>query len=203
MQVVLASQSRVHKSRLRQFPTAIFGTRWTGLKVRHNRDNQGESGICQTPQGKPFDEFKSGWLWVFTNHASESVFQLSFLFVASLTVFTRLFSLSFDMRQPTFFDTKSLFWSCAFALSQVNVASAFAQCYYPDGSIPTDYDWQPCTGAQYSSCCIPSEGDICQENGLCYFPDEGLDYRGTCTDITWTDPSCPQICVNGEYFPPE
>jgi hypothetical protein len=104
------------------------------------------------------------------------------------------------MPQRTFFHTKSFFWSCAFALSHVHVASAFRQCYYPDGSIPTDYDWEPCTGAQYSSCCIPSEGDICQENGLCYYPAEELDYRGTCTDPTWTDPSCPQICVNGEAF---
>lgn len=75
---------------------------------------------------------------------------------------------------------------------------AFTQCYYPDGSIPTDYVWVPCTGATYSSCCVPSEGDVCQPDGLCYFPDEDMLYRGACTDRTWNDPSCnADICVTG------
>ncbi|PMD31562.1 hypothetical protein L207DRAFT_640821 [Hyaloscypha variabilis F] len=83
-------------------------------------------------------------------------------------------------------------------VSQLSSVEAFAQCYYPDGSIPTDWIWEPCTGAQYSSCCVPSEGDICQPDGLCYYPQDDLTYRGTCTDRTWQDPSCnADICVNG------
>lgn len=84
-------------------------------------------------------------------------------------------------------------------LSHLDFSSAFnTQCYYPDGSIPTDYLWEPCTGAKYSSCCVPSEGDICQADGLCYYPNEQLAYRGTCTDQTWKDPSCNVgTCVSG------
>ncbi|KAH8761327.1 hypothetical protein BGZ57DRAFT_145966 [Hyaloscypha finlandica] len=85
-----------------------------------------------------------------------------------------------------------------FGLSHLRVVEAFEQCYYPDGSIPTDWIWEPCTGAQYSSCCVPGEGDICQPDGLCYYPAAGLSYRGTCTDRTWNDPSCnADICVTG------
>ncbi len=85
-----------------------------------------------------------------------------------------------------------------FGLFQLSSAEGFTQCYYPDGSIPTDYLWEPCTGAKYSSCCVPSEGDICQADGLCYYPAENLSYRGTCTDRTWNDPSCnANICVTG------
>lgn len=86
------------------------------------------------------------------------------------------------------------------AFLQFLVASslAFTQCYYPDGSIPTDYFYEPCTGGEHSSCCIPTEGDICQDNGLCYLPEVGSAFRGACTDRTWNDPSCPvDICVNG------
>jgi len=86
-----------------------------------------------------------------------------------------------------------------FGLFQLSSAEGFTQCYYPDGSIPTDYVWEPCTGAKYSSCCVPSEGDICQADGLCYYPDNNLSYRGTCTDRTWNDPSCnANICVTGK-----
>jgi len=87
-------------------------------------------------------------------------------------------------------------------VSQLGSVQAFTQCYYPDGSIPTDYIWEPCTGAKYSSCCVPSEGDICQPDGLCYYPAEGISYRGTCTDRTWNDPSCnADICVTGKSNP--
>ncbi|KAH8590949.1 hypothetical protein B0O99DRAFT_280149 [Bisporella sp. PMI_857] len=75
---------------------------------------------------------------------------------------------------------------------------AFTQCYYPDGSIPTDYLYEPCTGAEFSTCCIPSEGDICQENGLCWYPLVNATFRGTCTDRTWNDPACSaDVCVSG------
>lgn len=103
------------------------------------------------------------------------------------------FSHSFKMRFLT-----SVVPLITFGLSQLNSVVAFTQCYYPDGSIPTDWVWEPCTGAQYSSCCVPGEGDICQPDGLCYYPDENLSYRGTCTDRTWNDPSCnANICVTG------
>ncbi|KAH7379749.1 hypothetical protein BKA64DRAFT_234883 [Cadophora sp. MPI-SDFR-AT-0126] len=102
------------------------------------------------------------------------------------------------MRSFTSFDMDSFVWISFVALSQVQNVLAFTQCYYPDGSIPTDYIWEPCTGAEFSSCCVPSEGDICQPNGLCYYPLTGLAYRGACTDRTFKDPSCNEdICVTG------
>ncbi|KAH8821311.1 hypothetical protein F5884DRAFT_83197 [Xylogone sp. PMI_703] len=77
---------------------------------------------------------------------------------------------------------------------------AFRQCYFPDGSIPTDYIWEPCINdeTKESSCCVPSEGDICQPNGLCLYSLTDDVYRGTCTDRTWNDPACmADICVTG------
>lgn len=94
--------------------------------------------------------------------------------------------------------TRPPLWSLIVSLLLKNVL-AFSQCYYPDGSIPTDYLWEPCTGAKFSSCCVPSEGDICQPDGLCYYPLQGIAYRGACTDRTFNDPSCNQnICVAGK-----
>jgi hypothetical protein len=102
------------------------------------------------------------------------------------------------MRFLTLVESRSVFSVILFGLLRSRAVSAFAQCYYPDGSIPTDYLWEPCTGAQYSSCCVPSEGDVCQPDGLCYFPDEDMLYRGTCTDRTFNHPSCnADICVTG------
>ncbi|OIW26991.1 hypothetical protein CONLIGDRAFT_717166 [Coniochaeta ligniaria NRRL 30616] len=69
-----------------------------------------------------------------------------------------------------------------------------ATCYYPDGSVAGSYNWVPCksTGTA-STCCIPSEGDVCMEDGLCNWV--GYYYfRGACTDQTWQDPSCAQVC---------
>ncbi|KAG0647900.1 hypothetical protein D0Z07_5666 [Hyphodiscus hymeniophilus] len=92
----------------------------------------------------------------------------------------------------------TLVWIFGLILLNPSESLAFIQCYFPDGSIPTDYVWEPCTGAQYSSCCVPSEGDVCQENGLCYYPGSEQLYRGTCTDRTWDDPACnANICVTG------
>ena len=111
-----------------------------------------------------------------------------------------LHPLLFSMRCLARKSFNSILWSFGFVIVGLNTASAFTQCYYPDGSIPTDYIWEPCTGSQYSSCCIPTEGDICQENGLCYYPPNGEVYRGTCTDQTWDDPACPSnICVSGRH----
>jgi hypothetical protein len=112
----------------------------------------------------------------------------------------------------------------------VQVTEGVVQCYYPDGSIPTDYtvsapltllfpsssyrltaqfpipilirsdpfpQWVPCTSRTNSACCVPAEGDICQSNGLCYYPPNKALFRGACTDPTWQAPECPQICLSG------
>src|ERR1700760_657620 len=55
-------------------------------------------------------------------------------------------------------------------------------CYYPDGSVANDYAYVPCTGSQYSTCCNPSEGDVCLSNGLCYWQGH-FPYRAACTGL--------------------
>ena len=55
---------------------------------------------------------------------------------------------------------------------------AYAQCYYPDRSEVKHYTFVECYTpsperdvlSRHAPCCIPSEGDICQTNGLCYWP---------------------------------
>lgn len=100
------------------------------------------------------------------------------------------------MAPPTRFSQLALL--LLFSVPQI---SAFTQCYYPDGSIPVDYIFEPCVGTGgHSSCCVPSEGDICQENGLCYFPETNNTFRGACTDRTWNDPACAKdLCVAGMF----
>ncbi|KAH0543609.1 hypothetical protein FGG08_002047 [Glutinoglossum americanum] len=68
------------------------------------------------------------------------------------------------------------------ALSAPLLASA-QNCYYPDGSLATDYHYQLCTGDTYTTCCIPSEGD------------GAYPFRGACTDQSWSSDSCPKFCM--------
>jgi hypothetical protein len=71
-----------------------------------------------------------------------------------------------------------------------------ADCYYPNGSNATDYTYVPCKGGSgVSSCCIPSEGDVCLSNGLCYYDHGSYPFRGACTDKSWKSPSCPTWCI--------
>lgn len=58
------------------------------------------------------------------------------------------------------------------------------KCYYPDGTIATDYTYQPCVGSGISSCCIPSEGDKCLSNGLCIDGIRNYPFRGACTGVS-------------------
>ena len=77
---------------------------------------------------------------------------------------------------------------------------AYKQCYFPDGSIPKDLLWGACSSEGHSACCDVKSGDICQPNGLCLYSSSSTNntYRGTCTDRTWTDPACPNICTAGK-----
>ncbi|KAI9684148.1 MAG: hypothetical protein M1829_003418 [Trizodia sp. TS-e1964] len=69
-------------------------------------------------------------------------------------------------------------------------------CYYPDGTVPTDYAYEPCSSDAISSCCIPSEGDVCLSNGLCQYGASSTYYfRGACTDKNWTQGGgCVSYC---------
>ena len=73
-----------------------------------------------------------------------------------------------------------------------------ATCYYPDGTIATQDI--PCTkdttvNADY--CC--GSDSICLTNKIC-LNNIGTLVRGSCTDHSWTSPSCPSFCVSGKLI---
>ncbi|KPM44864.1 hypothetical protein AK830_g1760 [Neonectria ditissima] len=74
--------------------------------------------------------------------------------------------------------------------------AAASECYYADGSRPTDYDYQPCgdTKTTFSTCCYFGEGDVCLENGLCSQPDKHEYYRAACANKDWSN--CPHVCMD-------
>ncbi|KAF2255367.1 hypothetical protein BU26DRAFT_600882 [Trematosphaeria pertusa] len=69
-----------------------------------------------------------------------------------------------------------------------------ASCFYPDGTFPDDYVYTACSGDEFTSCCILTEGDQCLSNGLCYSQAAGYMFRGACTDKTWNSENCFQHC---------
>src|SRR5438876_2185174 len=68
-------------------------------------------------------------------------------------------------------------------------------CYYPDGSRARDYTYVPCVNGTHSTCCIPSEGDVCLSNNICFYTTGDYPFRGACTDSTWSSNACPQFCT--------
>ena len=77
---------------------------------------------------------------------------------------------------------------------QVSTSIAVS-CFWPDGSL--DDARVPCldaTNEVQSACCYPD--DICTPSGLC-FNDQGLLYRGSCTDQAWKSTGCPEVCNTG------
>ena len=85
-------------------------------------------------------------------------------------------------------------------------------CYNPNGenrntlANATDgWFYAPCdNAAEVSMCCAIGPGrdgsqDVCLESGLCsnaLIPSDTL-WRESCTDITWSDPACLKLFVNG------
>src|SRR5271168_3571089 len=82
-----------------------------------------------------------------------------------------------------------------------SVHSTSATCYYPDGSIAaTD---TPCSSSGNSTCC--GSGYACLSNRICMAtgdeaqkPDASLYVRGSCTDQSWKDASCPLFCIGSD-----
>lgn len=70
-------------------------------------------------------------------------------------------------------------------------------CWYPNGQL-SGLGW-PCTDERSPSNCCP-EGFVCMNTGVCKL--KGHDYyeRQSCTDRTWLDPSCSQMCLSGRSF---
>ncbi|OQV00552.1 hypothetical protein CLAIMM_06032 [Cladophialophora immunda] len=72
---------------------------------------------------------------------------------------------------------------------------ASASCYWPNGQLVTEYNYQPCnTGSDpaHAACC-DLRTSVCTENGYC-FGNANYIYRGGCTDSTWSSSSCAQAC---------
>ncbi|KAK6337672.1 hypothetical protein TWF730_003064 [Orbilia blumenaviensis] len=67
-------------------------------------------------------------------------------------------------------------------------------CYYPNGSrANNDMACNPeaeTNNKIHSSCCSVDDNVACLSSNLCY-NHIGYIYRGSCTDPTWEDPSCP------------
>lgn len=72
-----------------------------------------------------------------------------------------------------------------------------SNCYYPDGSRATDYDYEPCSNNGFSTCCYFGEGDKCLANGLCSNPGKYDYYRAACANADWDN--CPRACMDGEF----
>src|SRR5271155_4564745 len=79
-----------------------------------------------------------------------------------------------------------------------SVHSTSATCYFPDGNIAaTD---TPCLSSGNSTCC--GNGYACLSNRICMAtgdevqkPNASLYVRGSCTDQSWKDASCPLFCI--------
>lgn len=70
---------------------------------------------------------------------------------------------------------------------------ATKECYAPDGTI-ADSRFLPCIGFDYvdSMCCRLNDTypDVCQPNGLCYWPRANKYYLDYCTDKSFDSPNC-------------
>ncbi|KAF2673290.1 hypothetical protein BT63DRAFT_421454 [Microthyrium microscopicum] len=103
------------------------------------------------------------------------------------------------------------------ALRYALIAIAFAseciavdRCYHPDGS-SANTDYQPCHQGRVSMCCAIGRAvsdpaynkcrpdDLCMEKGRAI----GNVYRESCTDPTWKDPHCLQLCSSGILNQPD
>ena len=94
----------------------------------------------------------------------------------------------------------SFYWGISLALSlQVS-----ATCYWPNGTAHGD-GAKPCKATGQSMCCDidpavvdPAHADTCRSDGLCIPSDNSGVWRGLCTDPTWKDPACLDLCTSGQ-----
>ena len=95
----------------------------------------------------------------------------------------------------------------------ISLRSAASTCFYPDGSLVTSNEFQPCNlvANSVSMCCATNRphqfADECLSNGLCFNPcgvdgfcggsDKGQYWRESCTDQSWKSPQClKSLCTN-------
>lgn len=101
------------------------------------------------------------------------------------------------MSSPSALALFTVLVSLTLCISQI-IAGASHQCYYP-GAILQSRD-TPChPNAAASVCCAPE--DICLSNGLCWRANINRLHRGSCTDPTFQDLACSQICTGPNDHP--
>ncbi|EXJ76332.1 uncharacterized protein A1O5_00840 [Cladophialophora psammophila CBS 110553] len=72
---------------------------------------------------------------------------------------------------------------------------ASTSCYWPNGQLVTQYNYQPCNAGsdpKHAACC-DLRTSVCTQFGYC-FGNANYIYRGGCTDSTWSSSSCAQAC---------
>lgn len=80
--------------------------------------------------------------------------------------------------------------------------SAYAVCYYPDGTVAVDTF--PCFPDQAASLCCGSNW-VCSTNLLCLGTSlipayAHLVARGSCTDQSWRSTACPRFCTDNRTW---
>ncbi|KAG7005759.1 hypothetical protein G7Y79_00018g045660 [Physcia stellaris] len=81
-------------------------------------------------------------------------------------------------------------------MSSYVIPRSSAACYFPNGTAKDNGTDRPCNASPgvQSMCCNLRN---CRSDGLCIPYDNGHLWRGPCTDPTWKDPACLQLCVEG------
>ena len=87
------------------------------------------------------------------------------------------------------------------------IPQCLATCYLPNGTSVDETQGKriqrPCnnTPGIHSMCCYlegTSTPDTCTPDGLCLPYDNVHLWRDACTDPTWQDPACLNICTRGQ-----
>ena len=83
------------------------------------------------------------------------------------------------------------------------IRNAHTFCYFPDGKTIAS-GFSPCENTSGNSTCC-QRGFACMSNNLCELtpyasagPGQTTYVRGSCTDPSWNDPSCPSFCISPE-----
>ncbi|SLM37654.1 hypothetical protein LPUS_00823 [Lasallia pustulata] len=81
----------------------------------------------------------------------------------------------------------------------IDAGSAYATCYFPDGSVAGDNF--PCFPDQAVSFCCGANW-VCSKNLLCLATSliHDLVVRGSSTDKSWRSAACPQFCTNNRTW---
>ena len=103
-----------------------------------------------------------------------------------------------------------------FALFHFSIICTFlclrvsATCYYPNGTADNTNTYLPCNPNGQSMCCMTNTAildaasiDTCRSDGFCIPNDNNSIWRRLCTDQSWKDPACIDLCTNGNCLPQE